>query len=64
MKDWCTGFPDTWRGVYIGECCKHHDNNCGTSNFFKCLKRKLGVFHASYITLGGMLGCLIKYLKV
>ena len=47
--------------TYIGDCCKIHDETCSTSKFYKCLKGKVGSFHASYITLGGALGCLIKY---
>ena len=63
MKNWCTWFPETWRGVHIGECCKMHDMNCSTSSFYNCLKRKVGKFHASYITAGGAIGCWVKYTK-
>ena len=63
-KDYCTWWWDKYRGVDISECCKNHDNNCGTSNFYKCLKSKLGWFHATYISFGGMIGCLVKYFKV
>jgi len=63
MKDWCTWFPDTWRNTYIGDCCKLHDYDCSTHKFYQCLKNKIGKFHASYITLGGALGCWIKYAR-
>lgn len=60
-KDYCTWFPETWRGVDISECCKDHDASCGSHGFYECLKSKIGWFHASYITLGGGLGCWVKY---
>ena len=59
----CTGFPNTWLGVDLTECCKNHDNNLGTHSFYKCLKAKIGWFHAGYITLGGAVGAWIKYTK-
>lgn len=62
MKDYCTWFPDNWKGVYIGDCCKIHDEECSTSKFLKCLYKKVGL-HSVYITAGGALGCWIKYTK-
>lgn len=62
-KDYCTWFPEKWRGVDISECCKGHDESCGSHGFYKCLKGKIGSFHASYIALGGGLGCWVKYTK-
>ena len=62
-NDYCTMFPETWRGVDISECCKLHDEECSTSKFFKCLKEKIGKFHSSYIALGGAVGCWFKYTK-
>lgn len=63
IKDWCTCFPENWRGVYIGDCCKLHDETLGTHKFYACLKNKIGWFHASYITLGGAIGAWVKYTK-
>jgi len=60
-KDYCTWFPEEYRGKDLRPCCKLHDDTCSTSKFYKCLKLKLGWFHASYITLGGSLGCWAKY---
>lgn len=62
-KDFCTWFPENWVGVYIGDCCKNHDDTLSTHSFFKCLKSKIGWFHASYITLGGLIGAMVKYPK-
>lgn len=61
MKDYCTWFPEKWRGVDISECCKGHDETCSTRKFYLCLKGKIGRFHASYIGFGGSLGCITKY---
>ena len=60
-KDYCTWFKESWRGVDISECCKGHDTDCGSHGFYNCLKGKIGKFHASYIALGGGLGCWAKY---
>lgn len=58
--DHCTGFPEywkqwylyngyipSWRRVYIGDCCKIHDNDadgiekgCSSSGFAQCLWKK------------------------
>ena len=68
--DWCTCFPEKWiKGfsaevVDISDCCKEHDYTLGTHLFYKCLKRKIGWFHALYITAGGGLGAWIKYTKI
>ena len=61
IEDHCTWWPEKWRGVDISDCCKEHDQECSTHNFYKCLKVKVGRFHASYIALGGGAGCWIKY---
>jgi len=66
MKNHCTLFPEIWRGRYIGDCCEKHDGNCDTSEFYNCLVKKIGKFHASYIAFGGFggsIGCWIKYTK-
>ena len=62
--DWCTGFPDTYLGKYLGDCCKEHDESLSTHRFYKCLKDKIGWFHASYITVGGAIGAWVKYTKI
>ena len=64
MKDNCTWFPETWMGQYIGGCCFIHDNTCSTIKFYQCLRTKLGIFWSSLITLGGALGCMVKYQKL
>ena len=63
MMDWCTGFPERWMGKDISECCKEHDETLSTHNFYRCLKSKIGWFHASYITAGGAIGAWVKYTK-
>ena len=62
-KDHCTWFPEYWFGTYIGDCCEIHDEACSTSKFFKCLKRKIGLFGTILITTGGAIGCWFKYTK-
>lgn len=71
MKDWCTSFPEhwfawdgffRWKKVYIGDCCKKHDDKCSTGQFLKCLREKKIVGNL-LITLGGSLGCWIQYTK-
>jgi len=64
MKDWCTGFPETFKDIYIGDCCKKHDKTCSTRDFYVCLKNKIGKFHATWIAMGGSIGCWIKYTKL
>ena len=64
MKDYCTLFPEYWFGTYIGDCCKGHDKDCGTHNFYKCLRRKIGRVGSLLITLGGGLGCWVKETKI
>lgn len=59
--EWCTMFPDKWRGVDISDCCKLHDETCSTRKFYLCLVEKLGKIHASYIAFGGSVGCLVRY---
>jgi len=69
-KDYCTWFPEFWlqwyktkyfipflRKVYIGDCCKIHDEKCSTSAFIKCLWKK-HIFVATLITAGGYIGCV------
>lgn len=68
-KDYCTLFPDTWiawdkktifKKINISKCCELHDKGCSSTKFFKCLVNK-NVVGAWIITLGGALGCLVKY---
>ncbi|MBT8448836.1 MAG: hypothetical protein KJO69_04055, partial [Gammaproteobacteria bacterium] len=64
MKDYCSFFLETFRGKYIGECCKLHDNMCGEKGdycfiktivpFYKCLSSKsVKRVYAFLITFGG-----------
>lgn len=78
-KDYCTAFPESWVAwrrpskwyklweymhiVYIDQCCKEHDGTCSTIKFIKCLYRKRALGF-ELITLGGMIGCAIKYNKI
>ncbi|MHB8098076.1 MAG: hypothetical protein ACYDD5_00620 [Sulfuricurvum sp.] len=59
--DYCTGWFEYYLGENIWECCKGHDEDLGTHTFYKCLKEKLGWFHALYITAGGAIGAWVKY---
>lgn len=59
---------DVYLGVNIKECCYLHDESCITKQFFNALKSKfeennikLAWFHAGYITIGGAVGCWLKY---
>jgi len=61
--DYCTMFPEKWLGVDISPCCKLHDEECSTGKFFRCLRDKIGSFHAAYIAVGGGIGCWIKYTR-
>jgi len=65
-EDYCTWFPDTIFGIYIGNACKLHDDTCSTSKFYEALVKELKplVFNhelAFTITAGGAIGCLVKY---
>lgn len=71
-QDWCTGFPEywyvwtslfRWKKVYIGDCCKDHDETCKSRAFLKCLENKRIVGRYA-ITLVASLACLIRYGKV
>ena len=71
-KDYCTFFPEYWikvsflfkvTRVYIGDCCKKHDNDCSTRKFFLCLKGKIGEVFASIIGFFGSTGCWWKFKK-
>lgn len=74
--DYCTKFPEFWyqwylgryyipklRKVYIGDCCKKHDENCSTKVFINCLKKK-NIAGRYAITLVASTACLIRYGKV
>lgn len=60
MKDYCSYFPEYWRGKYLGDCCKKHDKNCGTHAFYICLKTKITKVEAFIIAVSGGLGCWVK----
>ena len=64
MANNCTWFPEYWMGKYIGDCCWLHDETCSTKVFFRCLRTKLNLFWSTLISLGGALGCMVKYKKV
>jgi len=72
VKDYCTKFPEywyfwiswyRWKRIYIGDCCKKHDENCSTKVFIKCLKRKK-IVGRYLITLVASTACLLRYGKV
>ena len=63
MKDYCSYFPEYWRNIYIGACCKLHDKSCGSHDFYKCLATKITKLEALLITLGGATGCWFKQPK-
>lgn len=70
--DYCSGFPEVWRGKEIGEtCCKKHDNDSGGRgswdfyrhmiDFYRCLEATgIGRKYAWMITIGGTIGVIIK----
>lgn len=75
-EDWCTGFPEYWyqwyigkfyipmvRKVYIGDCCKKHDEECSTKAFLNCLKKNNVVGRYAILSVAS-LACLVKYGKV
>ena len=59
--DYCTMFPESWRGIDISECCKTHDETLSTSKFYSCLRSKLSIVESLAITAGGAIGCWVKY---
>ena len=72
MKDYCTLFPEywyqwdtwySWKRIYIGDCCKKHDDNCSTKIFIECLRSKKIVGRYD-ITLAAATACLVRYRKV
>ncbi len=63
--DHCSSFPEKWlswnKGIIsIADCCKLHDSECSTSNFARCLRDKK-IVGAMLITVGGAIGCWVKY---
>lgn len=70
--DYCSNFPETWRGKAIGEtCCKKHDNDSGgagswnfyqhQSDFYKCLKATgMSMKWVWMITAGGTMAVIVK----
>ena len=75
MKDWCTGFPEYWmqwylykgfipltRVMYIGHCCRKHDDECRTKVFIDCMTNNNVV--GSYLIVGiSAIVCYFKYGK-
>ncbi len=71
-RDYCSGVSDSIQNIYVGDCCKLHDNmvgQAGTYNpvtphiaFYKCLKAKgLSFGWVALYTLGGTIFSLYKY---
>lgn len=65
---WCTGFKEYWynwrfKKVYIGDCCKKHDEKCSTKVFIKCLWKKR-IIGTTVITAIASTVCLVRYGKV
>ena len=72
MKDYCSYFPEIWRGKEIGEtCCHKHDNDSGSAgswnfyqhqvDFYKCLKATgMKIKWVIMITAGGVTGVVVK----
>lgn len=71
MIDYCTLLPEHIKGIYIGDCCKKHDQNCGKRGgfnyplyqyeFYKDLVGEGVSLHiALLIAFGGAIGCLVK----
>lgn len=70
-RDYCSCFPDFLGEVYIGECCKIHDNmvgQAGTYNpttphikFYECLSLKVSLLWAVAISTGGFIFTIYKY---
>lgn len=71
VKDYCTLVPDYIKGVYVGDCCKKHDNMVGEKGtynpftphivFFKCMKSKVSISYSLLYAVGGTLGSWLKY---
>ena len=71
-KDYCSSAPEYVDGIYLGGCCKEHDNavgQAGTYNpitphidFYKCLKKTglKSIYVVTYTMIGAFFG-LIKY---
>ena len=75
FRDYCTCFPDVFKGIDISSACKLHDNMCGEKGsywffdtiapFYKAL-RELGVSKKSsvMITTGGTIIYAIKFIPL
>lgn len=71
-KDFCSFFPEhvyivvKWfrlKRVYIGDCCKGHDEDCSFKRFFKCIAEIAGKVWAVIIATGGEIGCWTRHFK-
>jgi len=65
-KDYCSYFPETIFGIYIGNSCKNHDSFCSTIGFYRELAEDLKALTfnreiAFLISFGGGVGCFFKY---
>ena len=71
-RDYCTCFPEYIENIYIGNCCRRHDNQVGEAGTFNPVTphidfyndlRALGVSKkwSVIITLGGTVFSLVKY---
>ncbi len=71
-RDYCSSFSENIRGIYIGGCCKKHDNDVGQTGtynpitphivFYRCLKElEVNFALRSIITFGGTIGSLVRY---
>jgi len=71
VKDYCTLFPEKVQGVFIGGCCKIHDNEVGERGshnpllavkvFWDCLIKKVPLWLTVLIVTGGTIVALFKY---
>jgi len=70
-KDYCTLLPERIRGVFIGDCCKLHDNETGEKGsynplvaikvFWDCLIEKVQFWLAVSIVSLGTVISIIRY---
>jgi hypothetical protein len=70
-KDYCSAINEYIDGVYIGDCCKKHDNECGEKGsygilnsviiFYNCLINRIDLTRTIIIVFGGTLFYILKY---
>lgn len=44
-KDYCTCFPEYIEGIYIGSCCKTHDNSVGKKGTYNIFTPHIKFYH-------------------